>query len=64
MDLNLHLVRGEVPQTGQGGPHQLSEGGVGALPASADTGQEGEGGQEAHNPHDNLRADEMSQCPM
>ena len=37
-----HLVRGEVPQAGQGSPHQLSEGRVRTLPARVDCGQEGE----------------------
>ena len=47
--MSAHLVRGEVPQAGQGGPHQLSEGGVGALPAGADSGEEGEEDQDPHD---------------
>ena len=54
---SVHLVRGEVPQAGQGSPHQLPEGGVGTLPAGMDCGEQREGGEKAQDLHDELRCD-------
>ena len=49
-----HLVRGKVPQAGHGSPHQLSEGGVGTLPARVNCDEEGE--DEEETLHDEVRS--------